>query len=217
MIENNSDTSDNDKLLLSNLFGFCWCKVNYSIGKNRGYGCAKVAKSILGPQYKMGFSAAGVFFDMSSSLTGFEITSGSCHTYIGYGTSYPLYISPAMRLSYWILTIVAFELTGVNIDGKCVGLVRRTCPTLPRLRLPTFALFWCTCRVRPHQGNAVKARRNAAVVPIELRWVPHKATSTIIEPLLQIRRLLDFYWPHFCTFCPGIFADHFASTFAWFS
>ena len=34
---------------------------------------------------------------------------------------------------------------------------------------------------------------------------------TIIEPLLQIRRLLDFCWPHFCTFCPGIFADHFAS------
>ena len=27
-------------------------------------------------------------------------------------------------------------------------------------------------------------------------------SATIIEPLLQIHRLLDFCWPHFCTFCP---------------
>ena len=46
---------------------------------------------------------------------------------------------------------------------------------------------------RKAKGNKRSGKTSHAVVG-----------CTIIEPLLQIRRLFDFCWPHFCTFCPGI-------------
>ena len=41
------------------------------------------------------------------------------------------------------------------------------------------------------------------------------AYCTIIEPPLQIRRLLDFCWTQILTFRPGFFADQCAFTVVW--